>query len=110
MLETSIRTLGASAEVMALKGDLDGAADAMDRALRIAQDATGPQERILIAVAAGMATVCPLQQALRAANAIKRVEDRIGALGSVAAALSRAGRTTEALAPPLPKPSSPPRA
>ncbi|TXK34646.1 hypothetical protein [Nonomuraea sp. C10] len=99
MLETSIRTLGASAEVMTLKGDLDGAADAMDRALRIAQDATCPQEQILIAVAAGMATVCPLQQALRAANAIKRVEDRIGALGSVAGALSRAGRTTEALAP-----------
>ncbi|MFG1946137.1 hypothetical protein [Nonomuraea sp. NPDC048826] len=99
MLETSIRTLAASAEVMALKGDLDGASEAMDRALRIAHDATGPRERIaaLIATAAGMAAVCPFDQALRAAGGIKRVEDRIAALGTVAGALARAGRPTTAL-------------
>ncbi len=94
-----IRTLGASAEVLALNGDIDGAAEAMDRALRIAHGTTGPRERIrsLIAVAEGMAVVCPVDQALRAANAIGRTEDRIGALGSVAGALARAGRPGRAV-------------
>ncbi|GAA4050958.1 hypothetical protein [Nonomuraea soli] len=78
---TRIRTLDASAEVLALSGDYDAAVAKLD-------------------AARSTAVICPIDRALRAANAVERLEDRIRALGSVARALSRAGRHTRPILDP----------
>lgn len=79
--ELRVRALAASAEALALSGDLDRAAETIDRARELARDTPS-----LIAVARAMAAICPLDRAARAAHAIERADER-------AVALARAGVT-----------------